>query len=454
MQRFHKVRRRRAGTARFGLARATDFRTPPHMRTSQHLPSAAACGAVLVALWPAWGRPWGGQLVRTDGPEAVVGCLALVLAALVWVHAAALLHASPRSPWRATGPALLLFIVMGCAAATHGAFDQTVVAATPAFGLLLGALGVASLGSSRSPPRAWAWPALAACGLLAILAHVDWPGGLDATYHGHTRLTGFLDHPNDLAALLASILTLAFCLSLPHPEHGRALRRVAVVVAAVAAVALARTFSRGGALAALVGCGICLAHLGRSVASSRACSGARWSLLPVAGAACVAVVLVWTAADTTWPPLRRALSFANPDDFSWTNRVRTLEAAGQAILLAPWAGWGGGWGASALAWVAGPEVAVLDGVRLNGWITCAGEWGLPSAILLVGVLALAGWRAWQSHSLVACTVAGLIGVHIVTGTLEGSWWRLPGLAGWAAVAVGLLASGPSRRDANIPAART
>jgi hypothetical protein len=395
--------------------------------------------AVAVLLWTAWSGRWGTNLLQEVNrtPELTAGLVSA--AALAWLAAAAHVNGRPRHLGLALGPLLAVVTTVALASAVEGEGSLGITATLPALGLLLGTLGLAMRHASQASPTFTTMCVLAACGCVAVAAHGSWPGGLQATYHGIPRHTGFLTHPNNLATVLAFLSVIAGMLALPAPDRPRLLRWCALLVFAVAVAAIARTFSRGGMLAAVVGCAAALAHVVRDqpATASRALRRPRmpWAAILV----CAGVIVLWLGQDTTWPPLRRALSFTNPDDFSWTNRVRTLEAGWNAVLVAPWWGWGArGYGGAALAWVASPELAVLDGVTLNGWLVWAGSWGLPALAALVLLLAVAAWGAWRSPGILGSSVVGLLAVHVVTGTLEGAWLQGAGLTGWAAVGIGLV----------------
>ena len=101
------------------------------------------------------------------------------------------------------------------------------------------------------------------------------------------------------------------------------------------------------------------------------------------------IILFWTCRHSEIPTLRRVFSAANPNDFSWRNRVAAYEGALQMMADRPIAGHG--WGTLREqygAFHARPRIAEPAAITLNDYLSLGAMLGVPALAGFLGLLAL------------------------------------------------------------------
>ena len=197
----------------------------------------------------------------------------------------------------------------------------------------------------------------------------------------------------------------------------------------VAGLGLLATYSRG----VILGTGLALvlwlaftrARRWQSGAHTAAMRPLGWALLALALS--VLPLLGWVGRDSTQPVLRRALSWSNPDDFSWRNRVEFLAPAWCAIRERHRGGWGAGrLEAEVAGWHAPLHRPDSRAHSQNSPLQPAGAWGLPlgAALAAAALAALAALaltlRNERRSAGVSAWALGFLALQVVGFLLQGT----------------------------------
>ena len=170
-------------------------------------------------------------------------------------------------------------------------------------------------------------------------------------YVGRERWTGPWSTPNTFGPLMAAGLVLACGLLVQSWQHRkRWLGRIGILTSLGGAVmlghALLRSYSRGSWLAAgagLVFFAFCLTNKQQTSGSNQSQRSGwvrlfAWPIAIILVSLAILVVLNFRGSDQAL--LRRFASVANPNDFSWRNRVASWEGSLQIIADKPLLGHG------------------------------------------------------------------------------------------------------------------
>jgi hypothetical protein len=268
------------------------------------------------------------------------------------------------------------------------------------------------------------------------------------SFAGHARWQLFFATPNGAALALSLCLPVVWMMYPGvHDRRPPVAARVALfLLEALIWFALAKTYSRGGYVAAL--CGMSAFHL---LAAGRAGRSAWSSLLARSALAAAMCALTGLGARSSIPYIM--------SDASVLHRVDVWRGACKLISASPWTGWGfGNSGKFYVNWIQdGSAVHTYKGV-LNLFLQVAAEEGLLSGFILVAVVLvgvafpLAGRSALFRAHLAAASALLIWAVANQFSTLgeDVLLYVLP--AAWAVVAfdgVRRLAPGPRLRLAAV-----
>jgi O-antigen ligase len=440
----------------------------------------ALAGLLSADLWWNVGLPlglewWRVEVAATLADPGIARLLALGLAlhAALWTAYAASEDKKRlgASRLRTVRDAALCVLAVGVGALAWRDYGRPQHVHPQALHLLFGLL-LAALFRLWRPFEFRGWRRDFALGLGLLLAAAGWwpwHWRPDFAYRGEARFSGLWMNPNHAGILLGSLFLLGLACLATTRAGGAAWRGpaatarkrlrfgLAVALVGVAGVGLLATYSRG----AILGTGLALAlWLGRTVFRRRSAAARApaplhpaahpfgWALLALGLTAMP--LLGWIGRDSSQPALRRALSWSNPDDFSWRNRVEFLAPAWSAIRERPWAGWGAGrLEAEVAGWHAPLHRPDSRAHGLNGPVQLAGTWGLPLAAALALAVCAAFALTLRSHAPAAHSdwALGLLALPIVGLLLQGTLAHGPsGLLCWLALATAGMASAPKRRE--------
>lgn len=257
--------------------------------------------------------------------------------------------------------------------------------------------------------------------VLAGLACWHPDAGRDYHYRGQERWVGIWENPNRYGLLMALGCLLAFariCHLAARSRKGKemgwrtALEGALLVPAsAVLATGLLQSFSRAAWLGFVWGVVFVLWQFGRrrqrrkvagsgatdadsananESASQRTIPGAfvkRHSGALLAIAVAAGIMGFWTFRHVEMAPVRRALSAANVNDFSWRNRVYAYEAALGMMSDRPWAGFG--WDQPqryCAPFYARPKLEETVAITLNDVFAIGTTLGLPALAMFAGLV--------------------------------------------------------------------
>ncbi len=131
------------------------------------------------------------------------------------------------------------------------------------------------------------------------------------------------------------------------------------------------------------------------------------------------IIVFWTFRHSEVPAVRRVLSVANVNDFSWRNRVAAYEGALRMMSDRPVAGHG--WGSlrdQYGAFYSRPRIAEPAAITLNDFLSLGAMLGLPALVAFLAVLVLLlGRRRADGDS-----VEAWIAVSAVIVLLTGFWF--------------------------------
>ncbi len=199
------------------------------------------------------------------------------------------------------------------------------------------------------------------------------------TFHGTVRLQLLWNNPNFAAALLATVIPFLAALS---QLRNRPLAGAAVFAETAVWWALARTFSRGGLIAAAVGLVFAEIWAARRAGPLRPI---RWALANLVRAGWVVALTVSTGLWNRIDPAYVA------SDRSVLHRVDILRAAWPMIVQSGLRGWGAGQSGRAFVnFYQSFDSGVVYTGLVNGWAQFGAEFGY----LGLAVLALTGYVAF------------------------------------------------------------
>lgn len=351
--------------------------------------------------------------------------------ALLWTTAAR----GPRTrdgrlAWAAVASFAVLWVVatFRSPVAGHATLGQLAVAAGLAAGALVAAV-------PRPFHASATWGALVAGCIVCAAGHVTWAFSPDFSYRGQPRLSGLWTGPNHAGVAFGALAVLGAAAAIHARRDGSSARWIAGMVLFLPALAgILRTYSRGAA-AATAAALFLLGWIAFRRCATTAAPRRIPLLLPAAAAlaAALASVALWTLQDSSWPPVRRALSWANPDDFSWVHRASLLGPSLDALRLNPWLGHGtGGFDQGVRGWTDPLHQSETAAATLNHWIVLAGEAGIPAGLALALALGLGLRSALLQPG--RPLVGGCLVLFALAGTVDGTWFAAVGSPWWAALA--------------------
>jgi O-antigen ligase len=436
--------------------------SPPSLPSSVPLaPHRAAWSALLAACVLAAGLPTLLALHQPPSATLLNQCLAVAL----WGSVVAVLAPSLR-PARGIGALLTALGLVAAAAAGSwlwGLLPRSL--ALQALGLLAGAALMLQAGAAASRdgtgPQAFAalaWGLLAAgvLGAAVALVQVFAPGWADGTWIAVSglpgRAVGNLRQPNHLCSLLLWALAAAVALHALRRLPGAALAVLVPLLVLCVELTASRTGAAGLALLLLWG-----------LVDRRLPRGARVALLaaPVLYGLCWALMAWWgdVSQQALGAGARLAADGASAGGDSPNARPNIWRNALLLIAAHPWTGTG--FGEFNLAWSMTPFVnrptAFFDHTH-NLPLQLMVELGMPLALGVLALLALALWQAWRRAADTAddaAAVAGraalvlvlLTGLHsLVEYPLWYAYFLLPTALAWGLV-LGLPAARPPGQPA-------
>ncbi|MFW6023799.1 MAG: O-antigen ligase family protein [Myxococcota bacterium] len=276
--------------------------------------------------------------------------------------------------------------------------------------------------------------AMALVGLAHLAVGAEQVFGLYEPRYGMPRpVLAPLLNPNHLAGFLAMGVPILGALALAAENRSkRAMWLVAAIVPGVAAVL---TLSRGGLLGLLAG----VLFLGSLILTLR--SGSRRRQTGLASVGLLLALILGAGAYLTLEPVARELGRGN------LTKLELIRDAGAFALDHPWLGVGRG--AFAAAYVQPGQLVEYRAEHPESFpVQWAAEWGIPAALLLIGVLGaglLRGVRQArsQAHAGALAAVISIAAHDLVDFSLE--------LVGVAVVAAAVLGAAVGLR---IPRLRT
>lgn len=260
-------------------------------------------------------------------------------------------------------------------------------------------------------------------GFLALVSLWQPEQSLTFDYRDRGRWTGILDNPNRFGMLMGVGVVVAASrlmwslLREPRakfPEGWSPIWTLAHLVAlGVTGFGLYQSFSRGAWLGTFLG----LACLGALFSKRQPCAavsdagGGRVGLNPpwrtlvrrhfasvLVGGLASLVIFFWTFQHSEVRPVRRVLSVANMNDFSWRNRVAAYEGALQMMAERPV--FGVGWGQSGERYgnfYAKPKIEDAGAIGLNDFFSTGVSLGIPALVMLVCLVWLSAGSPMEPH---------------------------------------------------------
>ena len=441
--------------------------SPPSLSSSAALaPTPGAWPALLAACVLAACLPTLLALHQPPSATLLNQCLAVAL----WGSVVAVMAPGLR-PVRGSGPLLAaLGLVAGAAAGSWlwGLLPRSL--ALQAVGLLAAAALLLQAGAAASRGgaglhtfTALAWGLLVAgvLGCAVALAQVFAPGWADGTWIAASglpgRAVGNLRQPNHLCSLLLWALAAAVALHALRRLPGVALAALVPLLVLCVELTASRTGAAGLALLLLWG-----------LVDRRLPRGARLALLaaPVLYVLCWALMAWWgdVSQQALGAGARLAADGAGAGGDSPNARPNIWRNALLLIAANPWTGTG--FGEFNLAWSMTPFVnrptAFFDHTH-NLPLQLMVELGLPLALVVLALLALALWQAWRRAagavdddtavvSRTALVLVLLTGLHsLVEYPLWYAYFLMPTALAWGLV-LGLPAARPAGQAGRASAA--
>lgn len=238
-----------------------------------------------------------------------------------------------------------------------------------------------------------------AMGLKSVIFSPDVPGGV-------LRFGGTVGSPNDAAAYLAIVITLAFAAR--YLMSSRSLRRLTIPTLILALAALVWTFSRGGWIEVTLSAGVLIA--------------ATWMRT---GITLRRIVFLGTAicviAAALYIPNPLSNRFTGNDNGSAYSRIPLMHLAENIIAANPVFGVGANNFAAVMGSYEGPEFryAWIYTVHNQFLLVCSetGIIGLLAYLWIYGNLIRRGWRLWKTKDSLFAPV-GLTIVAAVVGFMS------------------------------------
>ena len=232
--------------------------------------------------------------------------------------------------------------------------------------------------SAERKRRAFSLPMLLVCFLSGV---VVWNprGTAQFQYHGASRWNGIWSNPNMFGLWMGTGFVLAVGQILGtrrlKAKNGKWRKILCAMLCSIGAIVcsigLFKSYSRG----AWVGAGIGIMYLLTAwISRPRSGNGIIWVkrnwkflLLIVLSAG---VLTFWQLRFSKWRPIQRVVSIANPNDFSWRNRVLAWEGAIRMMIHRPFTGFG--WGQAEEAYqqkFLPPQLTDGAAIQLNDYFT-------------------------------------------------------------------------------------